>query len=36
MKVDLPIVEKMYEILYEQKDPRQAISELMERPLTIE
>jgi glycerol-3-phosphate dehydrogenase (NAD(P)+) len=36
MNVDLPIVEKMYEILYEQKDPRQAISELMERPLRTE
>lgn len=34
--VDLPIVEKIYEILYEQKDPRLAISELMERPLTTE
>ena len=36
MDVSLPIIEKMYEILYEQKDPRQAISELMERPLTNE
>jgi glycerol-3-phosphate dehydrogenase (NAD(P)+) len=35
-KVDLPIVAKMYEILYESKDPRQAIRELMERPLTTE
>lgn len=34
--VDLPIVNKMYEILYESKDPRQAIRELMERPLTSE
>lgn len=34
--VDLPIVNKMYEILYEEKDPRQAIRELMERPLTSE
>jgi glycerol-3-phosphate dehydrogenase (NAD(P)+) len=36
MKVDLPIIRKMHEVLYEGKDPRQAISELMERPLTSE
>ena len=36
MKVDLPIISKMHEILYEWKDPRLAISELMERPLTTE
>ncbi len=36
MNVDLPIISKMHEILYQQKDPRQAISELMERPLTTE
>jgi len=36
MNVDLPIIRKMHEILYEAKDPQQAISELMERPLTIE
>jgi glycerol-3-phosphate dehydrogenase (NAD(P)+) len=35
-KVDLPIVSKMYEVLYAAKDPRQAIRELMERPLTTE
>jgi glycerol-3-phosphate dehydrogenase (NAD(P)+) len=34
--VDLPIVGKMYEILYESKNPRDAIRELMERPLTTE
>jgi glycerol-3-phosphate dehydrogenase (NAD(P)+) len=34
--VDLPIINKMYEVLYEQKDPRAAIRELMERPLTNE
>ena len=34
--VGLPIVNKMYEILYQAKDPRQAIRELMERPLTSE
>jgi glycerol-3-phosphate dehydrogenase (NAD(P)+) len=36
LNVDLPIVGKMHEILYEHKDPRQAVGELMERPLTIE
>src|SRR5581483_7736539 len=36
MKVDLPIIQKMHEILYDGKEPRQAIGELMERPLTIE
>ncbi len=34
--VDLPIVNKMYEILYAAKDPRHAIRELMDRPLTNE
>ncbi|MGH9584485.1 MAG: NAD(P)H-dependent glycerol-3-phosphate dehydrogenase [Bryobacteraceae bacterium] len=34
--VDLPIANKMYEVLYESKDPRQALSELMNRPLTHE
>ena len=34
--VDLPIIHKMNEILYEGKDVRQAIRELMERPLTSE
>ncbi len=34
--VDLPIVNKMYEILEEVKDPREAIRELMERRLTSE
>ncbi len=36
MQVDLPIVNKMFEVLYEGKDPRLAIRELMERPLTSE
>ena len=35
-RVDLPIVNKMYEVLYEEKDPRVAIRELMDRPLTSE
>jgi glycerol-3-phosphate dehydrogenase (NAD(P)+) len=34
--VDLPITNKMYEVLYESKDPRQALGELMNRPLTHE
>jgi glycerol-3-phosphate dehydrogenase (NAD(P)+) len=35
-EVNLPIVNKMYEVLYESKHPRQALGELMERPLTSE
>jgi glycerol-3-phosphate dehydrogenase (NAD(P)+) len=34
--VELPIGEKMYQVLYEGKDPRLAIRELMERRLTSE
>lgn len=34
--VTLPIINKMHEVLYESKDPRRAIRELMERPLTSE
>ena len=34
--VDMPIVGRMYEVLYEGKEPRQAIRELMERPLGSE
>jgi glycerol-3-phosphate dehydrogenase (NAD(P)+) len=34
--VDLPIVNKMYQVLHEGKDPRNAIRELMDRPLTTE
>ena len=34
--VELPIAEKMYEVLYQDKDPRLAIRELMERRLTSE
>jgi len=34
--VDLPIVNKMYEVLYDGKNPRVAIRELMDRPLTTE
>jgi glycerol-3-phosphate dehydrogenase (NAD(P)+) len=34
--VELPIINKMHEVLYESRDPRQALRELMERPLTSE
>jgi len=34
--VDLPIINQMHDVLYGGKDPREAIRELMERPLTIE
>ena len=34
--VDLPIIQRMSQVLYENKDPRTAIRELMERPLTSE
>lgn len=34
--VELPIINKMYEVLYRSKNPRVAIKELMERPLTAE
>ncbi|MGI8961565.1 MAG: NAD(P)H-dependent glycerol-3-phosphate dehydrogenase [Bryobacteraceae bacterium] len=34
--VSLPIINKMHEVLYESKNPRQALRELMERPLTSE
>ena len=34
--VVLPIINKMHEVLYESKDPREALGELMERPLTSE
>jgi glycerol-3-phosphate dehydrogenase (NAD(P)+) len=36
MEVDLPIISKMHEILFAEKDPRVALRELMERPLKIE
>jgi glycerol-3-phosphate dehydrogenase (NAD(P)+) len=35
-QVELPIIEKMHEVLYEDKSPRLAIRELMERRLTSE
>lgn len=36
LDVDLPIISKMHEILFGEKDPRVALRELMERPLRIE
>ena len=30
--VDMPITQKAYEVLFEGKNPREAVSELMERP----
>ena len=30
--VEMPIIEQVYQVLYEDKDPRQAIHDLMERP----
>jgi glycerol-3-phosphate dehydrogenase (NAD(P)+) len=36
LDVDLPIINKMHEILFDGKEPRVAIRELMERPLKIE
>jgi glycerol-3-phosphate dehydrogenase (NAD(P)+) len=35
-KVELPIAEQIYEVLYEDKDPREAIQELMTRGLRSE
>lgn len=34
--VDVPIIEQTYKILYEQKDPRQAVTDLMLRDLKAE
>lgn len=34
--VDMPIISKMYEVLYEDKDPKDGMRELMDRPLTSE
>jgi glycerol-3-phosphate dehydrogenase (NAD(P)+) len=36
LSVDMPITEQMYRILYEDKDPKQAVSDLMQRTLTSE
>ncbi len=34
--VDMPITEQMYQVLYEDKDPKQAVADLMTRALTSE
>jgi len=36
LRVDTPIIEQMYQILYENKDPRQAVTDLMLRELRPE
>lgn len=36
LKVDMPITEQMYLILYEDKDPQQAVADLMSRALSSE
>lgn len=36
LKVEVPIISEMYAILYENKDPRQAVVELMQRELKSE
>jgi len=35
-KVEMPIVEKVYEIIYENKSPKRAVEELMSRKLKEE
>ena len=35
-QIELPIIQQMYQVLYENQDPRTAIRQLMERPLTTE
>jgi glycerol-3-phosphate dehydrogenase len=34
--VDMPIIEQVYAILYEGKDPKQTVRELMTRELKVE
>ncbi len=36
LEVEVPIIEQMYQILYQDKDPRQAVSDLMLRDLKAE
>lgn len=36
LAVDMPIVEEIYRVLYEQEDPRDAVSRLMSRPIMPE
>ena len=35
-KIEMPICEQMYEILYNNKDPRRALKDLMKRKLKEE
>jgi len=34
--VDMPIVDEVYQLLYEEKDPKQAVKDLMNRELKDE
>ncbi len=34
--VDMPIVEQVYQVIYEDKDARRAVTDLMTRPLKRE
>jgi glycerol-3-phosphate dehydrogenase (NAD(P)+) len=36
LQVDLPIINEVYRVLYEGKSPRQAVSDLLTRPLKKE
>ncbi|MDD5408030.1 MAG: glycerol-3-phosphate dehydrogenase, partial [Candidatus Cloacimonas acidaminovorans] len=36
LRIEMPIVEKVYQVLYEDKEPRKAILELMTRELKAE
>ena len=36
LKIDMPICRQVYEVLFAGKDPQQAITELMTRPLKME
>ena len=36
LEVEVPIIEQMYQILYQDKDPRRAVSDLMLRDLKAE
>jgi glycerol-3-phosphate dehydrogenase (NAD(P)+) len=36
LKIDVPIINQMYAVLYEDKDPRTAVVELMRRSLKSE
>jgi len=36
MGVDMPIITEIYNVIYEAKDPRKAVKELMTRELKVE